>query len=73
MGAQSVSTHWGYHCEKCDEDSPHWFNHGESILREFAQHWPILKPVYELAQNGAGWLELRVLGAYDEPGPLDFL
>lgn len=30
-----MSTYWGYYCKTCEENSEHWFNHGEKQLEEF--------------------------------------
>lgn len=40
-----MSTYWGYRCVDCNENSPAWFNHGESILREIAEFWDHIREI----------------------------
>jgi len=32
-----MSRYWGYYCLDCKEESGHWLNHGEDVLREFKE------------------------------------
>lgn len=70
-----MSTYWGFRCETCNVATPHWFNHGEDLLRSFWRYRAALIPAYRcLNQSDAPWaLELNYMGVYDDPAPLAFL
>jgi len=69
-----MSTRWGYKCETCNEESPHWWNHADEELAVIAKQWPTIKPVYELFQKRDIWhIRFTFPDLYDHPDPLDFL
>jgi hypothetical protein len=63
-----MSTHWGYRCETCDEDSPTWLNHGDNALRDIAANWSAIKAVSQIP-----CVKVEVIGDYDHPHVLDFI
>ena len=46
-----MSTYWGLYCETCNDESAHWYNHGDAQLELLVQHWPAIKKVYELRES----------------------
>lgn len=69
-----MSTYWGLRCATCNINTPTEWNHGDDDLSMIVQHWPMLKPVYELCSAGKLWrLNLTVDGWYDDLSPLYFL
>ncbi len=68
-----MGTYWGYRCETCDVNSDRNWNHGDLQLELIYQHWPAIQEVHQLTMRDIPNLELRCLGWYDDPSPLEFL
>lgn len=55
-----MSTYWGYYCPQCDQESEHWYNHGQEQLRRVLAMWPHVKaaqaidPDVEVSLPGTG-------------------
>lgn len=67
-----MSKAYGLHCDNCKATSPCWFNHGDAILAEMVEAWPVVKQVRQTPGYG-GWWGIAVMGVHDLPDPFDWL
>lgn len=58
-----MSVYWGYRCQDCNQETDHWFNHGEEQLSEYFAAYQLIKE-YQFR-----WFDINLLGGsgfYDE-------
>jgi hypothetical protein len=54
-----MSTYWGYRCKQDGIISDTWFNHGEQILRCYAECWPLIRQISE--KDKCGYIEVTIM------------
>lgn len=74
-----MSTHYGYRCLTCNDFSPAWFNHGDTLLEKLHDNrWTYFSILRALELLGVDTYETEksfydYFEYYDTPSPLRFL